>query len=110
MAEELDITATAMLKILALDSGATLCFSQHTGKWYVSSRLGTTNGWVRGGITEHRPTPQEAVLAFWVRLTDVCFMDEERIAIGDGDNRRHWYWNGAAFTEEPVNVLRSRVK
>jgi hypothetical protein len=98
-----------MLKLLALDPNIQLLFSMYTRKWYVHTRASVTNGTVVRGICEHRDNPWDAVLDFWWTLQTVTFEADERIVLGHDEERRHFYWNGAAFAEEPVSVLMGRT-
>lgn len=86
-----------MLTVQALDHSAHLDFSSYTGRWYVSARIEVGNGAFLTGITEHRADPNEAVHAFFERLTAVS--DDEYLVTRYRDHRREWRWNGAAFEE-----------
>lgn len=86
-----------MLVINALDPGASLAFSHHTGMWYVDSRISIGDGTLLNGGSEHRATPEEAVEAFFERLTTLD-LDHYVVSKYCG-HRREWTWNGAAFAE-----------
>lgn len=73
----------------------------------MNARIETSDGCILSGITEHRDTPAEAVRAFLTALKTVP-LDQVIVTNGPA-GRRHWRWNGAAFTEEPVEWLRDKV-
>jgi hypothetical protein len=61
-----------MSEVRKLDPWARVLWSEVTMRFYVASRAiedGSTPG-VLAGICEHRRTPEEAVAAFWQRITD----------------------------------------
>lgn len=86
-----------MLIIKALDPGASVLFSEYTHHWYVGASIEVGNGSVLTGGAEHRETPNEAVQAFFDRLTSIG-LDEYIVSKYRGQ-RREWRWNGAAFAE-----------
>lgn len=86
-----------MLIIKALDPGASVKYSEYTRQWYVESRLSVGNGTVLTGVAEHRGTPNDAIQAFFARLTDLTL--DEYVASDYHGRRREWRWNGAAFAE-----------
>lgn len=94
----------AMLLIKSLDPKANLEFSEWTQKWFVAADIEISDGCIIGGITEHRDTPDQAVLAFLARLQGVDYGDLENVIVTNSlrPERRHWRWNGAAFVEVPL--------
>lgn len=97
-----------MLTIKSIDPSARLDCSEYTQRWYVASRIEVTNGVFLSGVSEHRDTPEDAIDAFMGRLTSVP-LRHAIVVNADRDNRRHYRWNGAGFTEEPVEWLSERV-
>lgn len=89
-----------MLTIKSIDPSAHVEFSEYTLKWFVSSRIHVGDGAMLTGITEHHDRPDAAVMMFFGRLKTIDA--EEYLAVGDGDRRRNYRWNGAAFAEVPV--------
>jgi len=89
-----------MLQIKSLDNGASLCFSEYTGKWYVSANIEKGGDGVLIGISEHEVSPTQAVESYFTVLTTVDLDDHYLVthSLDDG-KRRHWRWNGAAFAE-----------
>lgn len=53
---------TKMLMIKSIDPHARLELSEYTGEWYVASHIWICDGVIESGITEHRPTPESAIL------------------------------------------------
>lgn len=93
-----------MLMLKAMSPDVTVAFSEYTGKWYVSARyLEIGDGSLLKGVTEHRASPDLAVLAFFDRLISAG-LDEYIVGNYQGQ-RREYRWNGAAFAE----VTRSEV-
>ena len=122
MANHLEETATlisdttaAMLIIKSLDSSASLELSEYTQQWYVSARIEISDGSCLSSVTEHEDTPDVAVRAYLNRITEVGVHDHEHVLVThphteDGRQRRHWRWNGRAFTEEPVEWFRETAR
>ena len=88
-----------MLQIKSLDSDASICFSEYTGKWYVSANIEEGGDGVLVGICKHRATPEAAVDAYFDHLRTVDIDHYLVTRPFDGENRRSWKWNGAAFQE-----------
>jgi hypothetical protein len=86
-----------MLIIKALDPNASVLFSEYTHQWYVSASIEIGDGSMLTGGAEHRNTPNEAVEAFYDRLTSIN-LDQYVVSKYRG-HRREWRWNGAAFAE-----------
>lgn len=70
-----------------LDPKVSIKRSSYTNQYYVDSNIGIGDGLVYRGVTEHRPSPVTAVLAFVNRLKtlppDVCVSVDEY----------HWRWH-----------------
>ena len=96
-----DRTVTTEMRIIhVLDPNASLHLSEYTGKWYVSSQIHISNGALISGISEHRDSPEDAVSAHLARLVNVG--PAEVVVTGENRNRggrRHWRWNGHAWTD-----------
>ena len=58
--------------------------------------------------SEHADTPSLAVSRYLNYLKAVP-LDKVIVTHAGRDDRRHWRWNGAAFTEQPVEWFRDRV-
>jgi hypothetical protein len=86
-----------MLHILALDPQARLSYSDHTGKWYMSTHLRITEGWLEVSASPHKDSPELAVAAYLEYLKAVEYPDVV-IASFYGE-RRLVRWNGATFAE-----------
>ena len=97
-----------MLLIKSLDDGASLKFSEYTKQWYIEARIEVSDGCVLTGGTEHADTPTLAVSRYLNYLKAVP-LDKVIVTHAGRDDRRHWRWNGAAFTEQPVEWFRDRV-
>lgn len=93
-------TTRLMMLIKTIDPHAHLCLSEYTEGWYVSSGIWICDGVIESGITEHRPTPSGAVLAFFHKLTTVPAGKSLRSGHGYDNSIRHWRWNGVGFTED----------
>lgn len=93
-----------MLLIKSIDNQAHIEFSEYTKKWYISARITIGNGSLLGGITEHRGTPETAVFAYFRRITGI--RDDEFLSVGYDDERRFYEWNGAAFKELSLELVR----
>lgn len=94
----------AMLTILSLDRDASLLLSPWTRQWYIQARIEVGDGVSLTGICEHRDSPEEAVFAYLDALKEVDQGDFDHFLVSNAMNRekrRHWRWNGAAFTEVP---------
>jgi len=89
-----------MLLIKSIDLRAHLEFSEWTKQWYVEARIDIGGDGLLSGGSEHRDTPQEAVVAYMERLCEID-LDHYLVTNAGGDARRHWRWNGAAFAELP---------
>lgn len=99
----MDDTTRTMLLIKSLYNDAHLALSEYTGQWFVMARINIGGDGLLTGGTEHRDTPQEAVAAYMDWLTNVP--RDKYLVVNDGrENRRHYRWNGAAFTEIPIRV------
>lgn len=94
-----ELTRTMML-IKSIDPHAHLELSEYTHGWYVASHIWVCDGVIESGITEHRPTPEGAVEAFFHQLCTVPPEKSLRTGHGYDDTIRHWRWNGVAFTED----------
>lgn len=88
----------AMLALKTLDHNACILLSEVTGQWYVSARIEVTDGGLLRSVCEHRDSPERAVLAFLAELTELP-IDVLIVAKPTGQ-RRHYRWNGAAFSEQ----------
>lgn len=87
-----------MLLIKSLDPGAKLAYSEYTDKFYVSSSIEISNGYILSGTTEHREGKEQAVNAFLDRLKNLK-EDEFIVTRYKGKYRREYKWNGAGFQE-----------
>jgi hypothetical protein len=90
-----------MLQIKSLDNNASLGFSEYTSQWYVDARIEMGGEGVLFGMTEHRSSPESAVMAYFSSLITVDLDHYLVTHAYDEKARRHWKWNGAAFTEVP---------
>ena len=61
----------AMLDIIEIAPNATILFSEFTHGWYVDARIEIGGDGLLSGVTEHRATPDTAVLAYHERLRSV---------------------------------------
>lgn len=91
-------SAEIMLMLKAMSRDVRVEYSEYTARWYVSARhLEIGNGTLLTGGSEHRETPDQAIQAFFDRLTSIG-LDE--YIVGDYlGQRREYRWNGAAFAE-----------
>lgn len=83
---------TVMREIVSLDRDASVHWSSITGKWYVSSKLGTTGNGLVSSITEHRDSAPDALVAFRARLREHIFGSDKVLTL-DSDPRRAWQWS-----------------
>lgn len=92
-----------MLLIKALAPSASLQLSTFTRKWYVDARIEISDGCMLSGVTEHRDTPDLAVLAFINTLMAIDSNQFDRCIVANAmvGERRQYVWNGAAFAEVP---------
>lgn len=88
----------AIRHIMALDPNAHVAFSIYTGQWYLSARIEVSDGKIVSTLSQHRDTPDQAVLAFFNTLVAVS---SPSIVVTNGlrPERRNWRWNGACFVE-----------
>lgn len=93
-----------MLLIQSLDRGASIKFSGYTMQWYVGASIEIGDGVLLRGVAEHCDTPDEAVTAYFERLTTIGL--DEYIVSSFAGKRREWRWNGATFVECTREVAR----
>ena len=80
-------------------------FSSYTDKWFVSARgLNLTNGTFLSGVTAHRDSPEQALVAFMERLRNEG-QQRQVVAVESRGQRRHYRWNGVTFAEVPDFLL-----
>jgi hypothetical protein len=103
----MDYWTSDMLHIKTLDNGASIKFSEYTGKWYVEASIETYEDGVLTGGTEHTSNPAGAVHAYFEKLKAIDLsarIDGKMLRTpGGGGHADYWYWNGVAFqkTEKP---------
>lgn len=95
-------TDSRMFAIKSLDPRASLQLSEYTGMWYVEARINVSDGVFLTGPTEHRSSPQEAVKAFFERLTNT--RSDGVVVAHPAGVRREYRWNGAAFVEQHGSI------
>lgn len=91
-----------ILLIKSLDPQAHVAFSEYTGRWYVSAHIEISDGAILSGISEHAPTVEAALRLYVGRLVAVDTHDTDHVIVSRYPERRHWRWNGFAFTETPM--------
>lgn len=102
-----DTVERAMLAIKTLDKDAFILLSEYTGLWYIGAKINVSDGIMMRGLTEHRSTPEQAVMAFLDALSSIS-LDEVVVAEPAGE-RREYRWNGAAFAEQ-YGDIRKRAR
>lgn len=70
-------------------------YSSWTGQHYVSANIESSDGSILASIVRHRPTPQQAVIAFAEALIAV---ESPEYLVTDSfrSSRRHWRYSAAA--------------
>jgi hypothetical protein len=91
--------------MMSLGSQLSVDYSPYTGKWFATVQgMDLSDGLIMTGMTEHMPTPEEAVIALFDRLVEeatwsIPFVQvrEKRITVLTHEGRRAFCWNGVAF-------------
>jgi 3-deoxy-D-arabino-heptulosonate 7-phosphate (DAHP) synthase class II len=86
-----------MLTILALDPSACLRYSDYTRRWYVAADIAISNHVLIRWVGEHRPTPEQATVAFLEAIMNTAA--DEVVVTNEGSDHREWRWNGAAWLQ-----------
>lgn len=103
MTEPVMIAALHLESIGAREWG--IHYSPYTGKWFVHAKgVNLSNGTMLSGLSVHRDSPEQALLAFVAELRDEG-QQSQVVAVEGRNGRRHYRWNGAAFAEVPDFLL-----
>lgn len=80
-------------------------YSEYTGKFYVTARVEVSNGSFLRGVTEHRSTSQDAVIAYAERIMAV--VAPEMVVVGAfTPERQQWRWeDGERWSSVPLTEL-----
>lgn len=101
----------SMTAILMLDPDASVRYSTYTARWYVVARIEVGDGVMLLSPTEHRRTPEDAVVSFLVRIART--KPDEFLVTHHADplnpRRQHWRWTGRGWTELPVPTPHERL-
>lgn len=80
-------------------------FSPYTDKWFVHAKgLNLSNGIFLTGVSVHRDSPEQALVAFMEELRDEG-QQSQVVAVESRGQRRNYRWNGVTFAEVPDFLL-----
>ena len=95
-------TNQMMLAILAIDPNASLKFSDMTNQWYLDLSCEISDGFFLTGPTEHRDTPEAAIVALFKRITEIPPKQCISVYCGSDKPRQHYRWQG--FMWKPTHL------
>lgn len=99
--DELPLVQVIARHLAVLGVDWSIEWSTYTGQFWINSGLYEGDGVMLAGITEHRSTPEQTLVAFFDRLRDVAEPNFIVTNDTDRDKRKHWRWNGVCFQEVP---------